>query len=353
MDASRIIVVLPNWVGDAVMATPALRALRCHYGSAHLTFVARPYVADVVADLGWADRLSLWPVGANANRKQGLVRLAHQLRRDAGGRPDLAILLANSFRSALLATLAGARRRVGYDRDGRGLLLSDRLVAHRMNGRYVPVPMIRYYNGIADFLGCRNLSTRMELPSGPAYDELYTGLKARAGISEKRPLVVIHAGAAFGTSKCWLPERFADVADRLTDAHDAQIVFTCGPNEQEIIRTVRKHLRRPAVLLDDVRTTLREAMALIRGCDLLICNDTGPRHFAAAYGVPVVTLFGPTDPVWSETEFELERKVAVPIDCAPCQKPVCPLKHHQCMTRISAEMVVSAATQALADRATT
>ena len=122
MDPERIVVVLPNWIGDVVMATPALRGLREHYRDAQITYVLRPYVADVVEELGWADAVAPWPAGGSAaKRKRGLVRLAHEVRRVGGGRPDVAVLLANSFRAALLVTMCGARRRVGYDRDGRGL----------------------------------------------------------------------------------------------------------------------------------------------------------------------------------------------------------------------------------------
>ena len=350
MDVSRVIVVLPNWIGDVVMATPALRALRAHFRNAHITYVLRPYVADVVNELGLADEILEWPAGKTAaKRRHGVVWLAQQIRNCSGGRPDVAVLLANSFRAALLATLAGARRRVGYDRDGRGLLLSDRLVADRVTGRYVPGPMVRYYNSIASFLGCTEMTTDLSLPGGPEYDALFDVLCAKTGITDHRPLVVVHPGAAFGESKCWMPERFSEVSDRLVESHGVQVVFTCGPNERKIIGTIRERLQKPAVVLDESPTTLREVMALIRRSDLLICNDTGPRHFAAAYGVPVVTLFGPTDPRWSETNFALERKVMVSVDCGPCQKPVCPLDH-RCMTGIDVEAVLKPAGDLLAMR---
>jgi heptosyltransferase-2 len=346
-EPSRILVVLPNWVGDVVMATPALRALRRRFDEAQITFLARPYVADLVAGSGWMDEMVFWPAHKpNAVSDEGLFRLAQQLR---ARRFNLAVLLANSFRSALLACLAGARRRVGYDRDGRGLLLTDRLVAHRLNGKFIPVSMVRYYSGIADYLGCRELSARLELPARPVEDRRIEQICRQGGIGQDEALVVINPGAAFGLAKCWPPQRFAELADRLVEASGARVVITCGPRERSVGQAIQAAIRRDAVVLAEPPLSLGELMGLVRRCDLVITNDSGPRHFAAAYEVPVVTIFGPTDPRWSETGYGLERKVSVCVDCAPCMRRICPLDH-RCMTWIDVAMVLQPALELLRGR---
>jgi len=347
VEPARILVVLPNWVGDVIMATPALTALRCRFRQSHVIFLARPYVADLLDGADWMDEMLFWPAGkTKTTRREGFARLACELRRR---RIDLAVLLANSFRSALLASLAGARERVGYDRDGRGLLLTDRLVAQRLDGNFVPVSMVRYYNAIAAFLGCREFPEALALPAGPQDDRRFDEICRQYGIGSSRPLVVVNPGAAYGQAKCWLPDRFAQLSDRLVDRQAAQVIVTCGPGEVSIARRIEANLRRGETVLADDPLSLRQLMALIRQCDLLITNDSGPRHIAAAYGVPVVSIFGPTDPRWSETGYPLERKVIVDVDCAHCMKRVCPTDH-RCMRMLTVEMVLQAATELLATR---
>lgn len=343
----RILVVLPNWVGDVVLATPALRAIRRGFARSRITFLARQYVADLIAGADWMDEVTFWPAGkSRTQRRQGFLWLASRLRQQ---RFELAVLLANSFRSALLALLAGAVRRVGYDRDGRGLLLTDRLIAHRLNGRFIPVSMMRYYNGLADYLGCRDLPAKPELPVRQEDVQATDELCRAHGITPERPLVLINPGAAFGSAKCWLPERFADLADRLTETTGARVLVVCGPREQATGQSIRAMLRHDATVLADPPLSLRELMGLVQRCDLLVTNDTGPRHLAIAYDVPVVTIFGPTDPRWTETNYMWERKVIAPVDCGPCMKRLCPLDH-RCMSRIDVEMVLEPAIELLRTR---
>ncbi|HUW84266.1 MAG TPA: lipopolysaccharide heptosyltransferase II [Phycisphaerae bacterium] len=347
MEPTRILVVLPNWVGDVAMATPALSALRRRFRQSHMILLARPYVADLLQGADWMDEILLWPGGqTKTTRREGFARLACELRRR---RIDLAVLLANSFRSALLASLAGARQRVGYDRDGRGLLLTDRLVAQRLDGDFVPVPMVRYYNAIAAFLGCREFPEGLVLPAGPEDDRRFAEICRQYRVGPKRPLVVVNPGAAYGQAKCWLPARFAELSDRLIDTQAAQVVVTCGPGEVSIARRIEANLRREATVLADDPLSLRQLMGLIRRCDLLVTNDSGPRHIAAAYGVPVVSIFGPTDPRWSETGYPLERKVIADVDCTHCMKRVCPTDH-RCMRALTVEMVLGPASELLAAR---
>jgi heptosyltransferase-2 len=341
-----ILVVLPNWVGDVVLATPTLQALRQGFPDARITFLMKPYVRDLIAGSDWTDEVALWPGGKNRrDRQRSFLGLAADLR---SRRFDLAVLLSNSFRSALLTTLVGAKRRVGYDRDGRGLLLTDRLVAHRVKGKYVPVSMVRYYGAVADYLGCKPVDT-IRLFTQPADERAVDELFVRHGLRTDHPIVVVNSGAAFGSVKCWPPERFAATADRLVAELGAQIVVPCGPDEREILQAIRHEMTQPAVFLDDPIIPLGQLKALIRRADLLLTNDTGPRHFACAFGVPVVTVFGPTDPAWTECKYPLERKIFVRVDCGPCMKRRCSTDH-RCMTRISVEDVFAACSELLRNR---
>lgn len=339
--------MLPNWVGDLVLATPALRAIRGQYPKAYIAFLVKSPVADVLSGGDWMNEVIHWPVGKNRDkRRQGFLGLAGDLReRDF----DWAVLFTNSFRSALLARLAGIKRRIGYDREGRGLLLTDKLLAERANGKFVPVSMIRYYAAISRYLGSRDVAGKLELFTTPDDESVAEQTIQAAGAGNGRPIIVLNPGASFGPAKCWLPERFAEVADRLARQHDAAVFIACGPKEIPTAREVARRLRHPAVILDNPVMKLGPLKALIRRANLLITNDTGPRHFANAFGTPVVTIFGPTDPQWTETDSPTERSLMVKVHCGPCMKRSCPLDH-RCMTWVSTDMVLASAGELLAER---
>lgn len=345
----RILVVLPNWVGDVVLATPMLRALREHFCDAHITYLLKPYVADLVDAAPWYDELMFWPTRARSrsvrDSQRGFVRTVGALRR---GTFDLAVLLTNSFRSALVTAAAGIRVRVGYNRDRRGILLTDRLVAPRVDGVFIPISMVSYYNAMASYLGCRP-GSQLELFTNPADEAALDTRLAEQEPPGRGPRVVLNPGAAFGSAKCWLPERFAEVGAALIDQHDARVLIACAPSERPMAREISRRIRSPHACLDEPTLSLRQLKALIRRSDLLITNDTGPRHFGVAFDVPLVTIFGPTAPEWTETGYARERKVLVPVDCGPCMKRICPLDH-RCMTRVTAAMVTAAATDLLTAR---
>jgi len=169
----------------------------------------------------------------------------------------------------------------------------------------------------------------------------------RSGCSDAPPLVVISPGAKYGASKCWMPERFAAVADRMVEHHNANVIITCGPGEERIAHNISREMRRDGFVFDGPILTLGQLKSLIRRCDLLLCNDAGPRHFAKAFGVPVVTVFGPTHTEWTATEYAHERIVRIDVDCGPCQQRVCPLEHLICMDRVTVDAVYKATSEFL------
>ncbi|MFQ5411590.1 MAG: glycosyltransferase family 9 protein, partial [Phycisphaerae bacterium] len=225
-EPERILVFVPNWVGDVVMATPALRSIRERFPKAHIIHLMREYVEDVLAGTDFADETRFWPPGGGLSNTLHLVR---RLRRD---RFDLAILLTNSFRSALIARLSGARRRIGYARDARGWLLTDRLMPERKNGSFVPVPALDYYNDLARHVGCIVTDERLMLATT---DEDEAAIDKRLGTHDPaRPLVVLNPGANFGSAKCWPAEKYAALSDALVATYNARVVASVGPKEGPI-----------------------------------------------------------------------------------------------------------------------
>jgi len=350
----RILVVLPTWVGDFVMATPALRAIRGRFPDADITFLMNSNLRELVEGGDWMDECIEWPPGS-----WGELRRTLRSRRF-----ELAVVLPNSFRSAFIAWLSGAKQRVGYSRDGRSFLLTDPIEVRnrvprwwelhdgstiKMGARlparlapYRPTPLVDYYADLAEAIGCERPDDRLELFTTPPC-EAAIRRRLGSGPGSRGPTIVISPGAKFGASKCWMPQRYAEVADRLVEARDATISVTCGPREESIARTIGSAMRKPAVVMDDPLLSLGELKSLIRRCDLWIGNDAGPRHIAKAFGVPVVTVFGPTHPDWTSTSYPNERIVRIDVDCGPCQQRICPLGHHQCMTGVTADAVFDVA----------
>jgi heptosyltransferase-2 len=338
----HILIVLPNWVGDVVLATPVLAALREHFAEARITFLLRRYLAEVVAGGGWHNEEVYWC--ASGRSAAGDLRLARQMRNQGY---DLALLFTNSFRSALVAWLAGVRRRVGYARDGRWLLLTDRLAALRRDGELVPTPILPYYAAIAERVGCPVRDRRLRLGITAEQEAAGCELKRRYGLDDGRPYAVINPGAAFGSAKCWLPERFAEVCERLGVDFGLRAVLVGTAGEYPLLRFIAERASSGAVCCDNPGTTLGSLKGLIRDAALLVCNDTGPRHYGNAFGVPTLTIFGPTYQAWTDTDYADEIKLQVPVDCGPCQLRTCPLDH-RCMTGVTVEMVMQAVGQLLA-----
>ena len=352
-DPRSILVVLPTWVGDFVMATPTLRAIRTRFADARITFLTEPNLRDLVRGGDWMNECLEWPTKQRRKPWHREFRaVAAQLR---ARHLDWAVLLPNSARSAIMAFLARAKRRFGYDRDGRGWLLTDRIpVKNFADGRFVPMPIVEYYADLAETIGCGRPGDRLELFTTPDCERSVDQRLASLGLASQHLLIVISPGAKYGAAKCWAPERFGETADRLIKDCGAAAVVTCGPGEEHIARTIGSTMKEPGHVFDDPRLTLGELKSLIKRADLLICNDAGPRHFAKAFDVPVVTVFGPTHPEWTATSYRAERIVRVDVDCGPCQQRTCPLGHLKCMTGVTVDAVFDAATALLPpDAATT
>jgi len=337
----NIAVVLPGWVGDAVMATPALRALRSHFAGARIIGVVKSYVAGVLSGGDWFDELLLM---------EGVAATAWALRRR---RIDLAVLFPNSFRSALTAWLGGCKRRVGYARYWRSPLLTDALQPVRGSDRQpLPSPILDAYNKLAEHVGCPPPGWRMELDTTPDDEAAAARVCDRAGFAACAEVVCLNPGAAFGAAKHWPTPYFAELARDLAERRGAGILVLCGPAERDLAREVVTTACHPRVraLSDLAPLSLGLTKALVRRCDLLVTTDSGPRHFAAAFNRPVVTLFGPTHTAWTETYHPHAIHLQKRLDCGPCQRRVCPLGHHRCMRELTPAEVFDAAARLLRGR---
>jgi heptosyltransferase-2 len=333
-----IALFLPNWIGDVVMATPAIRAVREHFPSAKLLAVCRPYVAATLEGAAWFDDTILFDKnGPRERREVGVIR---RLRRE---RVDAAVLFPNSLRTAAVAALGRCRRRIGYDRFGRGLLLTDVLQPERdASGRRKPRPVIDDYNRLVAPLGISDPGHRMDLFTTPkdelAADQVWAHLK----LDRFREVIGLNSSGAFGAAKLWPSEHFANLARKLVDTRGCGVLVVCGPNERATAREIVRLADRPQVIsLADQPVSLGLTKAVVRRLDLFVTTDSGPRHFAAAFDRPVVSLFGPTFIQWTETYFPKGINLQKQVPCGPCQLRVCPLDH-RCMRELSVAEVLAA-----------
>lgn len=333
--ARRILVRAVNWVGDAVMTTPAIGAIRERFPQAEIALLANPLVSQLFLSHPWIDRVITFDRNGAHRGLSGKFRLAKELRKEAF---DAAIILPNSFDSALIPWLAGIPIRLGKSSDGRGLMLTDR---YRPDERTPLCHEVEYYLELVNYFGITGQAVAPYLATTAAEDGEAAALLAEHGIQATDFVLGINPGAAFGSAKRWYPERFGEVARRLADQKHAKVVIFGGPGETDIAAEIEPHLGGACLNLAG-RTTVRGLMALIRNCDLLVTNDSGPMHIAAALGVPLVAIFGSTDHATTSPYTDRAVIVRKDIVCAPCKLRECPTDH-RCMSAVTADDVASAA----------
>jgi len=337
----RLLVRSPNWIGDAVMCEPACGALRRLFPAAEITLLAKPSIAELLQGNPSFDRILTYE---NTGRHAGITgkwALASRLRRENF---HLAVLFQNAFEAALLVFLAGIASRYGYATDARGLLLTQA----------VPVPersrlghQVQYYLDLLRPLGPLEAACPPRLyVSEHEEHEALRRLEA-AGVHPEEFLVGLNPGSVYGSAKRWLPERFAQAADRLLETcrsmigRSGRVVIVGGRGEESLGRAVAAQMHHEAVVLTG-RTSIRELMAVIKRCGLFLTNDTGPMHIAAAFDVPLVAVYGPTDMRTTSPYGEGHALVRHEVDCSPCLLRECPIDH-RCMTGVTVDMVVEAA----------
>ncbi len=332
----RIGIFLPNWIGDVVMATPAIRALSEHFGDhAELIGIHKPYIADVLAGTSWLDRSI-----TNSMQGRGIFTMVRRIRDE---KIDTAVLFTNSLRSALVATLGGAKQRIGFSKDFRGSLLTEKLNFPRLNRRRIPTPALASYLEIVQRMGVKDLSRQTELGTTPADEQRADTIWQNLKLPPADQTIIFHAGGGWGgaaNSKAWPTSYFSELARRIATEWNKGVLILCGPKERETAATIAASADHPHVQsLANAELSIGLSKACVKRCRLMVSTDSGPRHFAAAFNVPVVALFGPTHIAWSDTFFDREIQLQEKVDCGPCQKKACPLGHHKCMTNLSVERV--------------
>lgn len=344
----RVAVFLPNWIGDVVMATPAIRALRKLVSpDGQLIGVMRPYVSDVLAGTNWLDAQII--CGKPQNRFQVAAPEVYQQLREA--QLDLAVLLTNSMRTAWIAWRSGARERIGYSGQGRSWLLTERVPQSLAKFNGVPVPTIDAYLRLAEVAGCEPESARMELATTPADERAADVVWRQLNLPPGNKVVIFNSSGAYGAAKLWPAEYFSELAGRIVSqpGERLSVLVNCGPAEQEIAREIVARAGSPRVVsLADLKPLpIGLTKACIRRARLLVTTDSGPRFLAIAFGKPVVTLFGPTDPAATATHYERETCLSLALDCRPCMQRTCPLVHHRCMRDLTVDRVYAAVARGL------
>jgi heptosyltransferase-2 len=338
---NRILVRSVNWIGDAVMTTPAINVIREQFPLSEITILANEMVSQLFLHHHGIDNIITFYRTGKHHGVAGRLRLAAELRKHHF---DLAVILPNSFDSAVVPWLARIPHRIGKSSDGRTLLL---------NGRYKPLigsvkcHEVEYYINLLGHFGISESMVPLCLYTTAEEELKAAELLVEQGIQHNDFVLGINPGASYGSAKRWYPERFASVAKELSRVWGAQVIIFGGPGETAIAADIEKQLGGTAINIAG-KTTVRELMALIKRCNFFVTNDSGPMHIAAAFDVPLVAIFGSTDHTGTSPYNNTSIVVRHDVECSPCKLRECPIDH-RCMTGVTTEAVVDAAFE-LADR---
>lgn len=330
MTPRTILVRGPNWVGDCVLSVPAIKAVRAHFPEAKITLLVRPWVAGLFHSATFID--NLW----TQEKAKGIRNWIRTTREIKERHFDLAILLPNSFESALMVWTAGIPKRVGYQTDGRRLFLTNAVKPSSIKQH-----QYRYYLRLVTESFGPKAEDDLRIQSTMKEKENARKLLAQAGIRPEKSFMVVNPGAAFGGAKRWQEARFATVADKLAKELDFGVAIIGSESERAIGEKVYAHMETKAAVLSG-KTSLETLVGLLSEASLIVTNDSGPMHIAAALGTPTVAVFGSTD---SEVTSPVGPKTSVvrnPVDCSPCMLRECPIDH-RCMEGVTVAKVYSSA----------
>ncbi len=339
----RIWLRAPNWLGDFVMATATFERVRAAFPTAHITAGMRPFLKPMVKGCDYFDEVVETP------KKGGLWRQVCEMR---GRRFDLAIVLPNSPVTGLIPFLARVPLRLGYRQGRPGLMNLGRAAEvrrrwwqRREGPRRWATPMPQYYHDLLDELGIPAGGLHPHLPVTDE-DEAWVDrhLESR-GVPSDQKLLLLVVGANYGASKLWMPERFAAISRHFQDRHGMRALVLVGPEEIPLGERIAEEgealpMTTPVLPLNALR-------ALIRRGSLMVTGDTGPRHMANAFDLPVVCMMGPNDPNYTDYCMEHTALIRKELECSPCQRKVCPLGHQRCMRDITVDEVAAAGEELL------
>lgn len=333
----KILIRATNWVGDAIMALPALRAVRSRFPDAEITILARSYVAFIYKDQHVCDNMMF------VDNKRDM---AGEIRAE---KFDVAVLLQNAFEAAWFAWRAGIPERIGYARDGRSLLLTKALPVPKpgeipAHEQYYYLELLRRA-GLLDSLPNESF-IKLDVPEGNR--QRAAEFLLINGVKPDSLRIAIGAGASYGSAKCWPPDRFAELANRLQAQSGTDIILFGTHVEAPVSSAIAAGMHRTPIDLTG-KTAINDLPALLSQCHLFIGNDSGAMHVAAAVGLPVVAVFGPTDPYGTAPVTPRCSIVQERPYCSPCFLRRCPTDH-RCMTRVTPDAVEAAARQWISSR---
>ncbi len=334
----KILIRATNWVGDAIMALPALRAVRARFSDAEIAIVARLYVADIYREQQICNQLINYDVNGIHAGFSGRERLAHELREQ---KFDVALLLQNAFDAAWLAWRANIPERIGYARDGRSPLLTRPIPVPRPGE--IPTHEKFYYLELlrrAGWMDSLPEESFIAMTVSEAKRRRAAGFLLESGARPHALRVAIGAGASYGSAKCWPPPRFVELASRLQAQNGADVILFGTAAESAVSKAIAAGMRQPPIDLTG-KTAIADLPALLSQCHLFIGNDSGAMHVAAAVGLPVVAIFGPTDPLGTAPVTPRCTIVQEKPYCSPCFLRRCPTDH-RCMTKVTPDMAEAA-----------
>jgi len=326
----KILIRGPNWVGDAVLAIPAMKAVRALFPDAEITLLVRPFVAGLYAAAPFIDKV--WSE-AKPSSLADWIRITRDIR---NRQFDMALLLPNSFESALMMLLAGVPQRVGYATEGRQWMLTNGVTAGSKS-----VHQMQYYLDLVKVISAIVESPSIEIEATAHERNTARSLLAREGIPIEAPFLVLSPGAAYGTAKRWYEDRFANVAETLARELGFYVAVIGSEMERPIAARICERIVCATAILAG-KTSLETLIGVLAESSLMITNDSGPMHIAAALGVPTVAIFGSTDETVTGPYGLRTRIVKHPVECSPCLLRHCPIDH-RCMNGVTVDEVCRAA----------
>jgi heptosyltransferase II len=341
----KLLIRATNWVGDAIMALPALQAVRAGFPEAVISILALPYVADIYRGQGVADELIEYDRKREHAGIRGGAKLAAALK---AKQFDQALLLQNAFDAAWIAWRARIPERIGYDRDARGFLLTKAIRVPRAgeipaHEKFYYLELLKRAGWIDAIPEIAEISLKITDEQARQAEETLRSFGATAGAVR----IAVGAGASYGSAKCWPPERFAASLNDLVKERDAEVLLFGTAGEVGVSSAIQAGLKKPAIDLTG-NTRIVELPALLSRCTAFLGNDSGAMHVAAAVGLPVVAVFGPTDPLGTAPVTPRCTIVQEKPYCSPCFLRRCPTDH-RCMTTIAPEKVTAGVLLALAE----
>lgn len=327
----NIIVRMPNWLGDLVMATPVLADLRNHFKDAEITAMCQSHVAPMLKYDPNVDKI------LSFKRPSGWIHRMHHLeilQPLQNGKYDMGVLLTNSFSSAWWFFRGHVKNRIGFKGNCRSLFL-NKAVSFPANKN--TQHLVLTYKALLEPMGIPISDTPPKLHITAEETKAARDLLALHGATVGENLIVgINPGAAYGSAKCWLPDRFKEVTQRLLDKPNVVVVYFGDPAGAPLVNDICKEFSDRVINLAG-KTSLRELLPLIGSCSIFLTNDSGPMHIAAALGIPLLALFGSTSDVRTGP-YGGGKVIHKHVECSPCYKRVCPIDF-RCMTRIGVKEV--------------